>query len=232
MINSDSQRVDSNARDSALRRLPVAPRRPALEQYRSRAPIYDLELAPADFIRRMAIARLGLRRGAVVLDVGCGTGLSFADLEAQIGAEGRIVGIEQSPDMLALARQRVERNAWRNVILIQSPVEDAPIAVNADAALFHFTHDIQQSGPALANVFRHLNPGARVVAAGLKWAPNWAIPVNLMVWYAALRSVTVLDGLREPWARLAPHLSGLVVEPLLGGGTYIASGIVRSQPVG
>ncbi|MGH7948118.1 MAG: class I SAM-dependent methyltransferase [Candidatus Binataceae bacterium] len=205
-----------------------SPRRAALEQYRSRAPIYDLELAPAQFIRRMAIARLNLKRGAAVVDVGCGTGLSFEELEAQVGPQGTIVGIEQSPDMLALARQRVERNGWSNVIPIQSTVEDAAIAVSADAALFHFTHDIQQSERALSNVLRHLKPRARVVAAGLKWAPSWAIPVNLMVWYAALRSVTVLDGLSEPWARLARHLANFVVEPMLGGGTYIASGITRS----
>ncbi|MGH7865124.1 MAG: hypothetical protein ACREQB_09045, partial [Candidatus Binataceae bacterium] len=88
---------------------------------------------------------------------------------------------------------------------------------------------IQQSDAALGNVLSGLKPGARVVAAGLKWAPSWAIPVNLMVWYAALRSVTVLDGLSEPWGKLAARLSRFDVEPMLGGGTYLASGVTRSQ---
>jgi cyclopropane fatty-acyl-phospholipid synthase-like methyltransferase len=49
----------------------------ALEQYRKRAGAYDLELAAFEPIRRMAIERLQLTPGDTVLDVGCGTGLSF-----------------------------------------------------------------------------------------------------------------------------------------------------------
>jgi SAM-dependent methyltransferase len=199
----------------------------ALSLYRRRAGIYDLELALFEPIRYKAIAQLALQRGEVVLDVGCGTGLSLALLRQGIGPTGRIIGIEQSPEMIERARERVAQNHWSNVTLVCSPVETAEIPGLAHAALFHFTHDILRRPEAVANVVRHLEPGARVVASGLKWAGGWAVPANLLVLPAALHSVTSLEGLRRPWSRLAAHIGPLDVETALLGAVYIASGQLK-----
>lgn len=196
----------------------------ALAQYRGRAPVYDLELALLEPIRRHALELLALQPGELVIDAGCGTGLSLPGLVQGVGAGGRIVGIEQSPEMIERARQRVRRHAWRQVTLLCAPVESAAIGVRADAALFHFTHDILQRPEAVANVMRHLRPGARVVATGLKWADPWRWPVNLFVLPAALRSVTSLEGLAAPWANLGASLRGLEVKTMLMGGVFVASG--------
>ena len=196
----------------------------ALEQYRDRASLYDFELMPVQPVRRRAIGLLGLKRGDTVLDVGCGTGLSLARLRERVGAEGTVIGIEQSPDMIEQARMRVTERGWRNVRLICSPVQDACIEGDADAALFHFTHDILRTPAALANVMAHVKSRGTVVAAGIKWAPPWAMPANLFVLPAALRSVTSFEGLSEPWSHLGRWLDGLEVEPLLGGGAFLALG--------
>lgn len=82
-----------------------------------------------------------------------------------------------------------------------------------------------QTAAALEKVMRTLRPGARVVAAGLKWAPWWALAINAFVRAAALRSVTTLAGLEEPWQRLGTYMSEVSVEKLMGGGIYIASGV-------
>lgn len=200
----------------------------ALTQYRRRAGIYDRELAPFEPIRVDAVAALGLRQGQTVLDVGCGTGLSFEMLRSRVGRHGRIVGIEQCPEMLAIARGRVVRHHWANVDLVQQAAGDAPLAIAADAALFHFTHDILRDGQALAHVMRHLKPGARVVATGLQWAPPWLWPTNGFVLMAALHSVTSLEGLGKPWDKLAAYLEDLQVDTALLGGIYIASGRVKA----
>lgn len=198
----------------------------ALEQYRRRASVYDRELALFEPIRRLAISRLELRPGAVVFDVGCGTGLSLAMLRQGVGPKGRIVGIEQSPEMVEQARRRVERAGWSRVTLLCSPVEDADLRIRADAALFHFTHDILRRPEAIANVLGHLKPGARVVASGLKWAAPWLLrPVNWLVLPAALRSVTSLDGMDRPWQLLQEQVGQMSVESRLFGGAYIASGV-------
>ena len=203
--------------------------RAALAQYRRRAPVYDLELKLFEPARRAAIGRLALRSGDVVFDVGCGTGLSLPLLRQAVGARGHIVGIEQSPEMMALARQRVRQHGWHNVTLIEAAVADATMARSASAALFHFTHDILREPAALDNVMAHLRPGARVVACGLQWARPWAWPVNLFVFGAALHSVSSLAGLNEPWSLLAHHLSGVTVAPLMAGAVFLASGVVPGR---
>ena len=199
----------------------------ALAQYRRRAPVYDLELSLFEPARRAAIERLALRPGDVVFDLGCGTGLSLPLLRKAVGARGHIIGIEQSPEMMALARQRVQQRGWRNVTLIEAPVADATMARRANAALFHFTHDILRQPAAIARVMVHLKPGARVVASGLKWASPLLWPVNLLVLPAALNSVTSTEGLAAPWDRLSEHLDPFDVESVYFGGAYLARGVLK-----
>jgi len=226
-LDTDKQPISEHEapRARSFRATPLrAPNRfAALEQYRRRARFYDLELALVEPVRRRAIERLGLKGGETVLDVGCGTGLSFELLERGVGREGKIVGIEQSSDMIEQARARAERNHFDNVTLITSPVEEAKIPVLADAALFHFTHDILRTPAAVANIIRNLKPGARIVASGLKWARPWGSPTNLMVLQAALVSVTSLEGLAEPWSNLARWARIDDIQMVLGRGVFIAT---------
>jgi demethylmenaquinone methyltransferase/2-methoxy-6-polyprenyl-1,4-benzoquinol methylase len=208
---------------------PVSRRAPdrsaALAQYRRRADVYDKELAPFEPIRGEAIACLELRPGDTVLDVGCGTGLSFELLHHRVGDGGRIVGIEQSPEMMAKAQMRVREKRWHNVELVCAPAAMAQVPVMADAALFHFTHDVLRETAAVSNMLAHLKRGARVVATGLQWAPPWAWPANAFVLLAAMYSVSSMEGLGHPWDKLARRLADVEVQSTLMGGVYIARGV-------
>jgi SAM-dependent methyltransferase len=91
-------------------------------------------------VRKRAVAELQLKPGQTVIDVGCGTGASFARLIAAVGRDGRVVGVDQSRGMLAVATKRIANEGWTNVELIEAPVQDANLP-DADAAIFFFTHD-------------------------------------------------------------------------------------------
>lgn len=203
-------------------------RQMALNQYRMRAAAYDSELLAFEPIRRSAIGRLKLLPNVTVLDVGCGTGLSFELLEHAVGQRGHIIGIEQCPEMLEIALSRVADRGWTNIRLCNTSAENYCIQNRADAATFHFTHDILRSPEAINKVIQCLKPGAQVVATGLQWSNPWSWGTNWFVLMAAMYSVTSLEGLSEPWSHLAKHLDNLEISTELMGSVYIASGVVAT----
>jgi ubiquinone/menaquinone biosynthesis C-methylase UbiE len=122
--------------------------------YHEHARSYDRDTGLFQPYRRAVVEALPLQSGQMVLDVGCGTGLCCGLLREKVGPEGTVIGIEESPEMAAVAREHVSREGWSNVTIVQSPAEEVQLEQTADAALFCAVHDILQSPHALANVGR------------------------------------------------------------------------------
>lgn len=201
----------------------------ALSRYAYLAPVYDRRCGWIEPVRTRTVEMLGLRPGDRVLDVGCGTGLSFALIQQRIGPRGELVGVDLSPHMLSIARQRVQAARWRNVSLIESAVEAADIGGRYDAILLHYTHDVVRSAPAVEKIFAHAKPCARVALAGFKLTSWWLAPVNLIALFRARRYLTTFDGVARPWSLAAEYLSELWVLPTLAGTGYIAWGTVPGE---
>lgn len=90
-------------------------------QYRSGARWYDvisLERPLYRAGRLAAVAMASPSAGDRVLDIGCGTGLSFAPLVDAVGPSGRVVGLDASPSMLGRASRRVRRYGWTQIDLV------------------------------------------------------------------------------------------------------------------
>jgi demethylmenaquinone methyltransferase/2-methoxy-6-polyprenyl-1,4-benzoquinol methylase len=198
-----------------------------IARYREHADGYDESARRTMWVRERTIDRLDLRLGERVLDVACGTGLSLDALCRAVGPTGEVVGVEVSPEMMAIARDRVRDAGWSNVHLLRSPVETAAIAGRFDAVLFHFTHDIMRSPQALLRIFSAVEPGARIAFAGMKYAPRWMAPVNVIVRAKARPYMTTFDGLNRPWDLALPYLTEFSWYPVLFGTAYVGWGRAR-----
>lgn len=196
----------------------------ARARYDVEAPWYDWWTAPFQRYRDLAVERLDLHEGDVVLDIGCGTGLAFEALERRIGPAGRIIGLDVSDGMLDEAFARADRHGWTNVELIEAAAEEAVFPVLGDAALFCATHDVLRSPVALEHVIAALRPGASVAAAGGKWAPPWAGALNWMALWEHTPFVTTFEGFGRPWDHLAALLADVEVEELFLGAGYVLKG--------
>jgi ubiquinone/menaquinone biosynthesis C-methylase UbiE len=174
-------------------------------------------------VRKRAVAALQLKPGQTVIDVGCGTGASFARLIAAVGRDGRVLGVDQSGGMLEVAAKRIADEGWTNVELIEAAVEETRLP-DADAAIFFFTHDLVRTPAALDNVTTAVRPGGRVVTAGFQRPSSWLARIALPARLIMRRYITTDEGLAKPWDLLAERLDDVTSESLLLGAIYIAAG--------
>lgn len=202
----------------------------ALDSYARLAPDYDASCGWLGSLRFEALQLLAAREGETVIDVACGTGAMLPALGRAVGGSGRVIGIEQCPEMAALARERVGRAGLDNIRIVVASVEDAQVEIIADAALFFYTHDVLQSRRAVARVFACARPGARVVVAGARLLGWWAAPVNLWKLWRSRHYLSTYRGLRDPAAHLARHCEDwrIVARHALGT-SYLACGTLRRR---
>jgi SAM-dependent methyltransferase len=198
--------------------------------YYEHARSYDRDTGTFQPYRRAVVEALPIRPGQVVLDVGCGTGLCCGLLRERVGPCGTVVGIEESPEMAAVARERIAREGWRNVTIVRSSAEDAQLEVTADAALFCAVHDILQSPCALRNVMAKLCPGAWVVAGGGKWAAPVMVSVNSMARMLHAPYVRSFRGFDRPWRYLEQLVEDVQVREMAFGSGYVMTGHTPAQP--
>jgi SAM-dependent methyltransferase len=73
----------------------------------------------ARLVRRF-LAFAGVRAGAQVLEVGCGTGVVLRGLVARVGRRGRVVGVDPSRTMLAAAARFLRDHPLRRRIALRA----------------------------------------------------------------------------------------------------------------
>ena len=196
----------------------------ALANYARLAEGYDATCTHILTLRSDAIAHLGLRPGETVFDVACGTGATLPQLAERVMPGGRVVGIEQSPEMAAQAAARVRGR--RGIELVVDSVQDFSTDARADAMLFSYTHDVLQSRGAIARLRAHARPGCRVALIGVRLQPwIWGFGPNLFMVARARHYFTTYRGLHAPWALLEKECPGLrPVKHYHLGTSYLAIG--------
>jgi trans-aconitate 2-methyltransferase len=127
---------------------------------------------PADYARhsqgqerwaRELLTLMSLRPDESVLDVGCGDGRHTAEI-ASLVPEGRVVGIDRSPQMIAFAKERFPSAEFQNLRFVQADACALPFTSEFDVvfsnAVLHWLRDHQ---PVLGGTAGSLRPGGRCV---------------------------------------------------------------------
>jgi SAM-dependent methyltransferase len=106
-----------------------------------------------------AIEALGPGPGDVVLDVGCGAGQTLLQLAERVGPQGRVIGVDIAPQLLAIARQRT-RPLGQMVRLIEADAQSVSLPTGGADAVFSRFGVMAFNDPvaAFVNFHRILKP--------------------------------------------------------------------------
>ena len=110
---------------------------------------------------------IGAKAGDRLLDVSTGIGEPAVTLAKIVGSTGSVVATDQSPGMLAVARERIAEERQENIELIESDTESLDVPENQfDGAVCRwglmFLPDLKKG---LGNVRDSLKPGAKFATA-------------------------------------------------------------------
>lgn len=132
------------------------------------------------YLRGRAADALGLESGDTVVEMGCGTGANLPHLRERVGPEGRVVGVDFTQGMLTRARDRIDREDWRNVHLVRADATEIEFREAPDAILATFVVGMLGDSEATVNRWAdQLAPGGRLALLDAAQTTRWfGWPVN------------------------------------------------------
>ncbi|MGC1343214.1 MAG: methyltransferase domain-containing protein [Candidatus Binataceae bacterium] len=140
------------------------------------------------------VAMAGVRTGARVLDIATGNGEPAVTAARAAGASGPVIGVDQSPGMLAIARERAKTLGLKNLEFVESDAEAMSLpAASFDACVCRwglmFMPDLSA---VLRTLHRALKPGAGFATA--VWNSGDKVPMITL----AADAVRQIAGLKPP----------------------------------
>ena len=125
--------------------------------------------------RLETIRHLNLSRGELVLDVGCGPGFLCESMSEIVGSDGAVVGIDVSPDLIALCSRR-KRPAWLSYEIGDATKLSQPNASFDVVVCTQVAEYIADVDRALAEASRVLKPNGRILYIATDW--------DAVVWFS------------------------------------------------
>ncbi|MDD5585724.1 MAG: arsenite methyltransferase [Alphaproteobacteria bacterium] len=110
------------------------------------------------------LAIANMKAGETVLDLGSGGGFDCFLAARQVGEEGRVIGVDMTPEMILKARVNAEKAGLCNVQFRLGEIENLPVADGAvDVIISNCVINLSPDKPRVfAEAFRVLKTGGRL----------------------------------------------------------------------
>ena len=192
---------------------------------------YDFSMPPF-FARwkKKAFNDSSLKNGDRVLVFCCGTGLDFPHILRKIGNDGEIVGVDFSPVMLNIAKEKITVKGWENIKLIEADI-------TSFKKNFDYKFDvgvctlgmsiIPEYKSAYYNLLSYIKKQGEIIIGDMQLASGWLTSFNPLTLFLAKKFGGTYDGHKnsiELFSMMEKDLTDLLKKDFFFGSYFYSIG--------
>ncbi len=171
-------------------------------------------------LRKRAVRELKLKKGDVVIDLACGPGLIFSELQKKVGMRGKIIAVDYVSEMINQCKKQIKRKKYNNVILIQQDAAKLKLKKESIDGIISIIgmSAIPNHKQAIKNCYYSLKKGGRlVIMDGKDFNKNYRflnILIKLIRWEKSYEKKDLIQDVKKIFSKIK-------VKEYVLGSTYI-----------